>query len=52
MSKEIDYIKERVDRIEDKVDQLIDFRSKAVGVIIATSSIIGFIVNFIFKEVK
>ena len=52
MTKEIDYIKERVDRIEDKVDQLIDFRAKALGFIIASSSIIGFVVNIIFKESK
>jgi hypothetical protein len=45
--KAIDIIEKRTERIEDKLDTLMDFRSKIVGIQIAVSTIITSMVAFL-----
>ncbi|MGV8130681.1 MAG: hypothetical protein ACP5N7_01100 [Candidatus Pacearchaeota archaeon] len=50
--KAIDYIKERVDRIEDKVDSLLEFKNKALGMIIIITALIAFIEKIMINVIS
>jgi hypothetical protein len=43
----INYIKERVDRIDSKVDSLLEFKWKVVGISIAVGTVVGVAIKIV-----
>ena len=51
-SEVIQYIKESVDKIDDKLDSVVEFKNKAMGIIIGITTVVTLIFNLIILVVK
>lgn len=48
--REIDQIYQRLGRVEEKVDKLLDFRAWVLGVVAAVSAAASYVFALVFKD--